>query len=73
MLSKPDAKSRNVAHLFPQPDISSWWPGRALAIFAKVTFMANTRGLASLGGERYTAIALDACQLTYSEVPWLEN
>src|SRR4029077_17141947 len=47
---------------------------RALAkFFAKVTFIANTRGLASLGGERYTAIALDACQLTYSEVPWLEN
>jgi hypothetical protein len=26
---RPTSSSRNVAHLFPQPDISAWWPGRA--------------------------------------------
>jgi integrase len=25
----PTSSSRNVARLFPQPDISAWWPGRA--------------------------------------------
>jgi hypothetical protein len=25
----PTSSSRNVAHRFPQPDISAWWPGRA--------------------------------------------
>jgi hypothetical protein len=25
----PTSSCRNVAHLFPQPDISAWWPGRA--------------------------------------------
>jgi len=27
--TSPYVSSRNVAHLFPQPDISAWWPGRA--------------------------------------------
>jgi Phage integrase family len=27
--TSPTSSSRNVAHLFPQPDISAWWPGRA--------------------------------------------
>jgi hypothetical protein len=26
---RPTSSSRNVALLFPQPDISAWWPGRA--------------------------------------------
>jgi hypothetical protein len=26
---RPMSSSRNVVHLFPQPDISAWWPGRA--------------------------------------------
>ena len=29
----PTSSSRNVALLFPQPDISAWWPGRASLSF----------------------------------------
>ena len=41
---RPTSSSRNVAHLFPQPDISAWWPGRAWLRNSRFSFIPTCCG-----------------------------
>ena len=42
--TSPTSSSRNVAHLFPQPDISAWWPGRACPRNSPFSFIPTCCG-----------------------------
>jgi hypothetical protein len=46
------SSSRNVAHLFPQPDISAWWPGRAWLRNSAFSDGHDTRAIQAYLGHR---------------------
>jgi hypothetical protein len=56
------SSSRNVAHLFPQPDISAWWPGRAWPRNSPFSLIPTCCGTPAGSNSPTTAMTLPPCQ-----------
>ena len=54
----PTSSCRNVAHLFPQPDISAWWPGRAWLRNSPFSFIPTCCGTPAGSSSPTTATTL---------------
>jgi hypothetical protein len=54
----PTSSSRNVAHRFPQPDISAWWPGRASPRNSPFSFIPTCCGTPAGSSSPTTATTL---------------
>jgi integrase len=54
----PTSSSRNVALLFPQPDISAWWPGRAWLRNSPSSFIPTCCGTPAGSSSPTTATTL---------------
>jgi hypothetical protein len=60
----PTSSCRNVAHLFPQPDISAWWPGRAGQRNSAFSFVPTCCGTPAGSSSPTTATTLAPSALT---------
>jgi hypothetical protein len=70
---RPTSSCRNVAHLFPQPDISAWWPGRAWPRNSPFPFIPTCCGTHAGSSSPTTATTLAASRPISGTAVLVEN